>query len=171
MSTTPARAWASAAASAPSRNAVVRARVWSSSNWRNAVRASSDTPASGSACGRRGDTGIANRESGIGAMLLICMFSLLASITLFLPAGISDASPDDSRFPIPDSRLSPIRPGRQDLEALVGDGDGVFPLCGQRMVLGDHGPAVRQRAGLALAGVDHRLDGESHPLFQAQPLA
>src|SRR5574337_490235 len=39
------------------------------------------------------------------------------------------------------------------------------------MVLGDHGPAVRHLAGVALAGVDHGLDRESHAFFKPHALA
>src|SRR5437764_12065323 len=38
----------------------------------------------------------------------------------------------------------------------------VLPLGGERVVLGDDGPAVGEQAHVALAGVHHRLDGEGH---------
>src|SRR6185312_5572870 len=61
---------------------------------------------------------------------------------------------------------SHIRPGREDFETVVGDRQRMFPLRRQRMIPGHHSPAVRQLAGLRLAGVDHRLDGEGHALLQ-----
>src|SRR5438045_3344066 len=39
----------------------------------------------------------------------------------------------------------------EDLDAVGSDRQGVFPLRGQRAVLGDDGPAVGQQLGVALA--------------------
>jgi hypothetical protein len=47
----------------------------------------------------------------------------------------------------------------------------VFPLGRQRVILGDHRPAVRQQAHEALAGVDHRLDREGHAGAQLEARA
>src|SRR3546814_10067483 len=63
------------------------------------------------------------------------------------------------------------RPEREHVHAGLGHGDHVFPLRRQPAVLGDHGPAVGQHLGVALALVDHRLDGEGHALLQHQALA
>ena len=46
--------------------------------------------------------------------------------------------------------------------ARVRDQDRVLPLRRERVILGDHGPAVGQQPHVALAGVDHRLDRERH---------
>ena len=53
----------------------------------------------------------------------------------------------------------------EDFVAVVGDGEGVFPLRGQRAVAGDDGPAVAEDFEVALARVYHRLDGEGHAFF------
>src|SRR3569832_1994940 len=50
----------------------------------------------------------------------------------------------------------------QYLEAVVGDQNGVFPLRGEAVILGDHGPDVGQELPLALAGIHHGLDGAGH---------
>src|SRR5438270_3175814 len=60
---------------------------------------------------------------------------------------------------------------RQDLEALLRDEDGVLPLRGERMVGRHDGPAVGELADVALAGIDHGLDGESHAGHELQALA
>ena len=36
------------------------------------------------------------------------------------------------------------------------------------MILGDHGPAVRQQPHVALAGIDHRLHREGHALLELE---
>ena len=48
----------------------------------------------------------------------------------------------------------------------VGHKHGVFPLRGQRMVVRDHRPVVRQQLHFLAAGVDHRFDGEGHTRHQ-----
>ena len=45
---------------------------------------------------------------------------------------------------------------------------GVLPLRRQRVILGDDGPAVGQQPHVALARVDHRLDGNRHPGHRAR---
>src|ERR1051325_6727394 len=77
--------------------------------------------------------------------------------------------PSDSLFTILYARPSGIRPGREDLEAVLGHRDGVLPLGRERVVLGDHRPAVRQLAGLRLAGVDHRLGREGQAPLSIPP--
>src|SRR3546814_5085235 len=62
-------------------------------------------------------------------------------------------------------------PRREDVQSGRGHGDHVFPLRRQPAVHGDHGPAVGQHLGVALALVDHRFDGEGHALLQHQALA
>jgi len=54
----------------------------------------------------------------------------------------------------------------QYLKASLGHQDRVFPLCGQRMVTGDDGPAIVHLFDIALTGVDHGLDGEHHAGFE-----
>src|SRR5881394_199418 len=54
------------------------------------------------------------------------------------------------------------RAERQDLVPALGHEDRVLPLRRKRVVLRDDGPAVGQELHLALARVDHRLDGDRH---------
>src|SRR3989338_2675543 len=56
----------------------------------------------------------------------------------------------------------------QYFKAGIGDEDGVFVLRRQAVVLGDHRPAVAEVLGGRLAGIDHRLDGESDARFEFQ---
>ncbi len=51
---------------------------------------------------------------------------------------------------------------RQHFEARRRDEHRVLPLRRQRVILRDDGPAVRQQLHVALARVDHRLDGDGH---------
>src|SRR5690606_7891677 len=60
---------------------------------------------------------------------------------------------------------------REDVDAVGGHRDHMLPLRRELAVLGDHGPAVGQQAGVARALVDHRLDGEGHALLQHKALA
>src|SRR5690606_35760876 len=53
-------------------------------------------------------------------------------------------------------------PDAQDLIAGFSDQYRVFPLRRQRMIFGDDRPAVGQKFHVALAGIDHRLDGDRH---------
>ena len=48
----------------------------------------------------------------------------------------------------------------KDFVAGGSDQHGVFPLGGNAVILGDHGPAVGQQFDVALAGVDHRFNGD-----------
>ncbi len=50
----------------------------------------------------------------------------------------------------------------QQFEAFLRYQYRVFPLGGQGAILGDHGPAITQYAGVSFALVDHRLDGKRH---------
>src|SRR5574337_808436 len=63
-----------------------------------------------------------------------------------------------------------LRPRCQDFKPIVGHGDGMLPLCRQRMIARDHGPAIRQQARAGFARVDHRLDREGHALVQTHAL-
>ena len=44
--------------------------------------------------------------------------------------------------------------------------DGVFPLCRETVVLGNHGPAIRQQFGVSFAGIHHGFDRERHAGFE-----
>lgn len=59
-------------------------------------------------------------------------------------------------------RLLALQTG-QDLDAGIGNQQGVFELCGPLAVLGDHRPTVVPDFVVQCAQVDHRLDGEGHP--------
>src|SRR5712692_9774893 len=59
------------------------------------------------------------------------------------------------------------RRNRQNLVPCRGDQHRVFPLRREAVVLGDDGPAVGKLADRQLAGVDHRLDRESHSRLKA----
>src|SRR6266571_2258661 len=59
------------------------------------------------------------------------------------------------------------RRNRQNLVPCRGDQHRVFPLRREAVVLGDDGPAVGKLADRRLAGVDHRLDRESHSRLKA----
>ena len=48
---------------------------------------------------------------------------------------------------------------------MLGDENGVLPLCGQTMVFGHRCPAIAQHFHVAFADVDHGLDGENHAGF------
>ena len=54
----------------------------------------------------------------------------------------------------------------QYLTTTFRDQHGVLPLCGQGVVLGDHGPAVCQQPHVPLAGIHHWFNGERHPRQQ-----
>ena len=46
--------------------------------------------------------------------------------------------------------------------ARFGNEHRVFPLCGEAVVLGDHGPAIGQELYRGLAGIDHGFHGQRH---------
>src|SRR2546430_6900561 len=70
------------------------------------------------------------------------------------------------------SRPSPGSLGEgEDLGAVVGHGDRVLEVGGERTVPGDDRPAVVQGLGLGLALVDHRLDGQDVALLDPHPPA
>ena len=67
--------------------------------------------------------------------------------------------------------VEPARRSGKDLAAVGGDAKRMLELCRQAAVSGDRGPAVGEDFDVRPAGVDHRLDGEKHALFEPQALA
>ena len=66
-------------------------------------------------------------------------------------------------------RSSDPRQLRQDLGAVLGDGDRVLEVGGQRAVAGDDGPAVGLDLDLVAAEREHRLDGEAEARLELMP--
>src|SRR4051812_39127996 len=62
-------------------------------------------------------------------------------------------------------------PGREDARAVGRDGDRELEVRGQRAVLREDRPAVVAHADLMAPGVDHRLDGQDHPLLEDRAAA
>src|SRR6185503_7466321 len=56
--------------------------------------------------------------------------------------------------------------GREHLVTVFGHCDRVLEMRGQRPILGDDGPAVRQQARLPAPDVDHRFDGHDQPRLE-----
>src|SRR5581483_2487864 len=83
------------------------------------------------------------------------------------PAGRSSQTAQYKRqFGPRRSRYPSVLLGQgEDLGAMVGHGDRVLEVGGERPVPGDHRPAVVERLGLGLALVDHRLDGQDVALL------
>ena len=94
-----------------------------------------------------------------------------AAARLSAASGSGAAAPDPRAADLRSRRFSAARPAAPSVSTskpLSRHEHGVLPLRRQRMILGDHGPAVRQQPHVALARVDHRLDGEGHAGLQLQ---
>src|SRR4029079_171733 len=54
----------------------------------------------------------------------------------------------------------------KDLDAVLGDPDGVLELRGKRAVAGDGGPSIGQHFHVRAAEIDHRLNREEHSVIE-----
>src|ERR1051325_11473046 len=67
------------------------------------------------------------------------------------------------------ARFAPALKLAQNIRPVFGHRDRMFKMGREAPVLRHRRPAIFLDLNFIAAGVDHRLDGEDHPFFQAQP--
>ena len=115
----------------------------------------------------------ANMVFGSGSMTVpstsIASFLATGYVLPFLTRSVGPRGPTHERVayqsrPIP--ATAACHSDGQDLGTVLGDGDGVLEMGGQRPVAGDDGPVVRAGWRLVPPEREHRLDGQAQAGLQ-----